>query len=131
MAQHTCEIFVHIVYSPELSYYELMDREEALKTLVDSILFEAGGEYIHFEPSGDTLRAQCSLPAFAEDVFHSVCDKLLPGLDEHLEAKLLFVSKNLESLFLYTISRGKVQEACIDLPPAGPLGHLLRLNGNK
>ncbi len=131
MPQPVCEMFAHFVYGQDLSYDELMEREEALKILADGVFAEAGGEYIHFEPQGDTLHAQCVLPEYGEDVFHTICRGLLPQMDAHVEGRLLFVAKSLDSIHLYTLSNGAMKESCLGLPPAGPLGEALRNAGRR
>ena len=107
-----------------------MTREETLKTATDAAFAEAGGEFIHFEPMGDTLHAQCALSVYEEDTFHSICQALLPHIDALVEARLLCVSKSLDLLHLYTICNGVWQEACLRLPMAGPLGETLRTAGD-
>ena len=46
MPQHACEMFAHFVYGPDLSYHELLEREESFKTLAHGIFIEAGGELV-------------------------------------------------------------------------------------
>lgn len=131
MAQYVCEIFAHFVYGPDLTYDELMGREEALKALVGEVFTQAGGDFIHFEPMGDTLHAQCALSVCEEDTFHAICQGLLPQMDSHVEGRLLGVSKSLDHLYLYTLSNGAWQEACLALPMAGALGTALRKASDK
>ena len=110
-----------MVYSSELSYDELLTREDEIKGLVQAILEDAGGEFIHFEAMGDALRFQCVLPEERERVFHTICDKLAPHVKDGLDARLLLVDKDLGELYFYTIVHGNWQEAVMSLPPAGYL----------
>ena len=124
MAQFATELFAHFVYSSKLSYHDLLDREDELKIFITRLVEEQGGEYLHFEALGDALRAQCVFAGYHEDLFHALTDAVAPAMDGNVEARLLFVSKDLDYLHLYTLSEGKWQEACLTLPP-GPIGRAL------
>mgnify|MGYP003622724622 CR=1 FL=1 len=124
MAQFATELFAHFVYSSKLSYHDLLEREEELKIFASRLMEDQGGEYLHFEALGDALRAQCVFSGYDEDLFHALCDALAPAMDDHVEARLLFVSKDLDHLHLYTISKGKWQESSLILP-LGPIGKAL------
>ena len=121
MSFHKIELFGHVVYSPDLSYDDLLSREEEVKALVQGILERAGGEFIHFEALGDTLRFQCVLPEERESVFHAICDNLAPHVKNGLDARMLLVDKDLDTLYSYSITGGKWQEAVIGLLPSGYL----------
>lgn len=131
MPHHACEMFAHFVYGPDLSYHELLEREESLKALADGVFVEAGGEHINFEPTGDTLHAQCALPAYGEDLFRAICQGLLPQMDGQVEGRLLFVSKSLDQIHLYTLSDGVFQESTLGPLPSGPLGEALLRGENR
>lgn len=120
MALFATELFAHFVYSPKLSYHELLDREEDLKIFVSRLMEEQGGEFLHFEATGDALRAQCAFAEYHEDAFHSLCDALVPEMNGEVEVRLLFASKDLDYLHLYALSDGEWKEATIVLPP-GPI----------
>jgi hypothetical protein len=126
MAHHTTELFVQCVYSLELSYQDLMEIEAGLKPALAVIFEEHGGEFLHFEGISDTLRSQCMFSSYSEDLFHSLCDRLAPLMDGRVECRLLFVSKDLDTLHIYTVSRGAWRESCLHLPAAGPLTVALR-----
>ena len=126
MARHATELFAHFVYSQELSYDDLLAREDELKSQVEALLQESGGEFIHFEAMGDALHAQCVFQEYGEELFHGICATIAPRMDGHVEARLLFVSKDLECLHLYAASDKKWHEAVLQLPMAGPLGEVLR-----
>ncbi|MCC8194495.1 MAG: hypothetical protein LIP28_07620, partial [Deltaproteobacteria bacterium] len=121
MSFHKIELFGHVVYSPDLSYDDLLAREEEVKTLVQRVLEKAAGDFIHFEALGDTLRFQCLLPDEHDREFHAICDELAPHVKNGLDARLLLVDKDLDMLYFYSISGGEWQEAVIGLPPAGNL----------
>lgn len=121
MSQFTIELFGHIVYSPDLSYHDLLDREEQAKAKVQDVLEKASAEFIHFEALGDILRFQCALPEQNDAVFHSICDDLAPFVTNGLDARLLLVDRDLNAVYFYTIVNGKWQEATIGFPPPGYL----------
>lgn len=124
MSFHKMELFGHVVYSPDLSYDDLLAREDAVKNLVQDVLEKAGGEFIHFEAMGDTLRFQCVLAEERESVFQDVCDDLAPHVKDGLDARLLLVDKDLGSVYFYSIVNGRWQEAVMGLPPAGYLAEV-------
>lgn len=121
MSFHKIELFGHVTYSPDLSYHDLLEREEELKIQVQGVLEKAEGAFIHFEALGDTLRFQCMLPEEREEVFHTVCDDLAPHIKNGLDARLLVVDKDLDAVYCYVIVGGKWQESTIALPVAGKL----------
>lgn len=126
MAQYAAELFVQCVYSLELSYEDLIAAEAELKVQFTSILEQNGAEFIHFEEMGDTMRVQCVFATYTENLFHSICDLLAPFMDGRVEARLLFVNKDLNFLHIYTISNNSWQECSLHMPAAGPLTRELR-----
>ena len=97
------EMFGHFIYSPELSYEDLMAKERLLIQTVDDILQNAGTEHIQFESLGDVMRVQCAFAEHDDALFHSLCRKIAPYVNKDVEARLLFVDKNLHVMNLYTI----------------------------
>jgi hypothetical protein len=128
MARYRTDLFVHILYSPSLSYHDLLDREEELKGFLGLLAETHGGEYLHFEAQGDALLVQCVFPEYGEDFFHALCEALAERMGRDLEARLLFVSKDLSFLHLYVVSKGGWQEAVLRLP-VGPIGSALADDG--
>ena len=128
MSYHKMELFGHIVYSPDLSYDDLLAREEAAKAIIQTTLENVDGDFIHFEALGDALRFQCVLPEKQDAVFHDICDKLAPHIKNGLDARLLLVDKDLDILYYYSITGGHWQEATVGLPPSG---YLAPHGGNK
>ncbi|MDR2489468.1 MAG: hypothetical protein LBD42_08265 [Desulfovibrio sp.] len=126
MAHKATEFFAQFIYSLDLSYHSLLEREGELKTGFTAILEQYGGEFIHFEEIGDTMRAQCVFDEYEEELFHNICDELAPWMDAFVEARLLFVNKDLSFLHIYTVSDGNWQESCLKLPEAGPLERAVR-----
>ena len=125
MARNATELFAQFVYSVELSYDSLMERESELKTSFTAILEQHGGEFIHFEEMGDTMRAQCAFARYEEDLFHDICDDIAPQMDSFVEARFLFVDKDVNSLHIFVINNGRWQESCLRLPEAGTLSRAL------
>ena len=121
MSFHKIELFGSIVYGPNLSYHDLLEREEEIKVQVQEILEKADGAFIHFEALGDTLRFQCMLPEEREEVFHVICDDLAPHMKNGLDARLLVVDKNLDTVYCYVLAGGRWQESVIALPVSGKL----------
>ena len=126
MAHYAAELFVQCVYGLDLTYDELITAEGELKLSMTAALEQNGAEFIHFEEMGDTMRAQCVFSVHGEHLFHAVCDAFAPLMDGRVEARLLFVDKDLDSLHHYAISEKKWREAVLRLPAAGPLTKALR-----
>lgn len=126
MTRYAAELYIQFVYSLELSYDELLELEAELKLAVAGILEENTGEFMHFEGMGDTMRTQCVFLEYKEALFHAVCDALAPLMDGRVEARLLFVNKDLDGVHFYAVSRGAWRECGMALPPAGPLAAALR-----
>ena len=121
MAQLQIELFGHIAYHHELSYHDMLNLEESFKLTLQSILDEAGAEFINFEPQGDILRFQCMFAEPGEARYHDICDKLAEHVTKYLDVRLLFVDKDFEGVYFYSIARGTWQEAIIAIPPPGYL----------
>jgi hypothetical protein len=130
MAHYMTELFAHILYSPNLSYHDLLDREEELKGFLGLLLETHGGEFLQFEAQGDALLVQCVFPGYGEDLFHALCDALAERMLGDTETRLLFVSKDLTLLHLYILSQGRWQESLLSLP-LGPIGKTLAAAGEE
>ena len=126
MARYAAELFVQCVYSLDLTYDELIEAEGELKVAMTAVLEKNGAEFIHFEEMGDTIRAQCVFSTYGETLFHAVCDGIAPLMNGTIEARLLFVDKDLDGMHFYTVSDRKWQEAVLHMPAAGPLTRTLR-----
>jgi len=126
MAHYAAELFVQCVYGLDLTYDELIATEGELKPAMTTILEQNGAEFIHFEEMGDTMRVQCVFTTYGENLFHAVCDAFAPLMDGRIEARLLYVDKDLDGLHYYTINEKKWQEAVLRMPAAGPLSKTLR-----
>lgn len=115
MLYHT-EMFAHFVYSPDLSYHELMDAEDELKPFFLELLEGQEANYVNFEAVGDTLRVQCVFKSFDETLFHSICEGLKPIIDENLDGRILFVDKGLGALAFYLLDQDGWKESILSLP---------------
>jgi hypothetical protein len=126
MARYAVEMFGHLVYSPELSYDDLLSLESDLMVGLTGIIAGQGGEFTHFEAMGDTMRVQCVFVEHGEKLFHSFCSELALLMDGNVEARVLFVDKDLDMLHVYTLNGGTWRECCISLPAPGPLTLAMR-----
>ncbi len=118
MSVYQCELFGHFVYSEDLSYVGLLEREAALMDAFDRLRRGMDAAHVDFTPTGDALRAQCVFAKADEALFHSVCDAIAPLLGDDMEGKLLFVDKDLEHVALYCLAGAVWKEASIALPEA-------------
>ena len=122
----TSELFVQCMYSPDLSYETLHEREDALTAMLHTLFARFDARAISFTPDEDALQAQCEVPAHMENECHEFCEALAPLLEEGIEGRLLFVRKDLELISLYSIANGAWRECCMTPPPAGEIGEALR-----
>ena len=121
MVQFQVELFGHVVYNSSLSYHEMLALEERFKATVQAVLEDVDAAFINFEPLGETLRFQCVFTSTGEDLYHAICDRLVVHVKGALGVRLLFVDKNMEDMYFYSLSKGRWQEGVITLPPAGHL----------
>lgn len=118
MALYHCELFGHFIYSLELSYNELLEREAVLLEALDDVLRGMDAAHIEFTPMGDALRVQCQLGKPNEELFHSAAEAIAPLLGQDVEGRLLFVDKDMTALSLYYMAHDSWKEARIELPTA-------------
>ena len=111
-----CELFGHFVYAEELSYSELLDKELILKSELSTLLATSGYAHIHFSSTGDFLLVQGVTIEYDQDYFHELCEDVQQLLDEHVQARILFVDRLLNSVVLYLINNRCWKENCIELP---------------
>lgn len=115
MVKYDCEVFGHMLYSPELSYNELYAIEADLIDELRSALEEIGAEHIDLSGLGDALRMQCVLYGYDEVVFHGLCDAIAAFLPRKVDGRLLFVHKDLSIVHLYCFANGGWKEAAVDI----------------
>ena len=119
MAMYQTEFFGHVTYGSELTYDDVLSREEALKIEATAILSEHGAEFIHFEGLGDALRFQCVFAEGGEKLFHTICEAFAPLMRNGLDGRMLCVDKDLTMVHFYALHDGRWQEAVLMLPVAG------------
>ncbi len=115
MATYDCELFGHMLYSPELSYNELHELESDLIPALQTALTAAGAEHIDLLGQGDALRMQGVLPEHMEADFHALCDTIAAFLPPTVTGRLLFVHKDLAVLHLYLFTEKGWKEAALDV----------------
>jgi hypothetical protein len=121
MAVYHTEFFGYFIYGQDLTYEELLSREEEFKLALQDILAGNEADFIHFEAAGDALRVQCAMKDTDEKVFQDICVKMTPYVQNGLEGRLLFVDKDLHVLCAYSLHERQWQEAVIAMPPPGLL----------
>ena len=111
-----CELFGHFVYAEELTYSELLDKEHCLKNELSSLLAASGYTHVHFSSTGDFLLVQGASVAYDQNAFHELCELVQDLLDEHVQARLLFVDRLLECVVLCLVNHKCWKESCIVFP---------------
>ncbi len=115
MGMHDCEIFGHMLYSPDLSYNELYALEADLIDELRDALEQAGAEHVDLTAQGDALRMQCVLARYEEAAFHSLCDAVAAFLPKSVQGRLLCVHKDLHVVHLYCFLENGWKEAAMDI----------------
>lgn len=116
-ARYPCEMYGQIFYSPELSYNDLYAHERRLADELTEFLNANSAMHLDFTPDGDSLRFQCELDTYGEDIFHQLADGISAMLGEDIEGRLLFVDKaTLGVVHVYALKHDNWQEAAIGIP---------------
>ncbi|MDR2826366.1 MAG: hypothetical protein LBV76_06175, partial [Deltaproteobacteria bacterium] len=121
MPKYSAELFGQLIYSPEISYEDLLPLEEELVLFVRQTLEHFNGQFISFEPEGDHTFFQCVFQNFDESFFTSVGQMLKDKIKDKVEGKLFFVDKALSSVYFYALNNGALQAHKVTLPTAGPI----------
>lgn len=115
MVKHNCELFGHMLYSPDISYNELYALEADLIDELHDALEKIGAEHIDLVGLGDALRVQCVLTEYSEPIFHDLCDTVAEFLPKKVLGRFLFVHKDLSVVHLYCFLENGWKEAAVDI----------------
>ena len=124
MPKYRTELFGQFIYSPDISYDDMLSLEDELKVFVSEKMEEFGGAFLHFESEGDRTFFQCVFSEFDENLFNATASAL-NRTDGKVESKLFFVDKELVSAYFYALSKGKLSGHKVSLPAAGPVDKAL------
>jgi hypothetical protein len=116
MPKFRCELFGHIIFTEELSYAELLEKETRIKENLTELFSRTGFAHVHFTPTGDFLLVQGAAVEHDQEVFQEVCAELSQLLDEDVAARLLFVDRFLHSVFFYLLNNETWQESFFEWP---------------
>lgn len=117
MGNYLCEMFAHFEYGEQLTYQELLDREDLLTRDTQSLWEQFQAAHINYTPMGDALMVQCVFRRYDPQLFHDICDTLHPLLCQNVTGRLLFVDKCLNSLHVYSLTEQGWSEAPLRIPP--------------
>lgn len=126
MPKYRTELFGQLIYSPDISYEDLLPLEEDLMSHATEKLEAAKAHFIHFESEGDRTFFQCVFREFGEELFASVAKSLAVKTDGQVECKLFFVDKELSSVYFYALSKGRLKANKVALPVSGPIDKTLQ-----
>ena len=116
-AKYPCEMYGQPFYGPELTYSDLYEHEHRLVDEVTGFLSANGAVHLDFTPDGDSLRFQCELENYEEDLFHELADGIRPMLTPDIEGRLIFVDKaTLNVVHVYALTQESWREAAIGIP---------------
>ena len=116
-ARYPCEMYGQLAYCPEMSYTDLYAHERRLVDALTEFLNSMNAMHLDFTPDGDSLRFQCELENYEEDLFHELADGIRPMLTPDIEGRLIFVDKaTLNVVHVYAITQESWREAAIGIP---------------
>lgn len=125
MPKYRTELYGQLIYSPDISYEDLLPLEEDLMAHVTEKLEASKAHFVHFESEGDRTFFQCVFQEFGEELFALVARSIAVKTDGKVECKLFFVDKELSSVYFYALSKGKLKANKVALPVAGPIDNAL------
>ncbi len=116
-ARYPCEMYGQLAYCPEMSYNDLYAHERRLVEALTEFLNAMSAAHLDFTPDGDSLRFQCELDGYEEDLFHDLADGISAMLTPDVEGRLIFVDKaTLNVVHVYALTRESWREAAIGIP---------------
>jgi hypothetical protein len=117
MAQYHYEMFGNLIYGEALTYEELIEHEQSLRGALSAYLRDSGASHIDFQPLGDALSMQCIFAADqrAED-FETVADAVARLSGQHMEGRLIFLCRDLNTLYCFFFVNESCQGGRLTLP---------------
>lgn len=116
MAQFHHIMFGQVLYEDGLSYHDVLNAEERIRTLLQEVLSLCGATHVDFDSQADATLVECVFPQmdreFARDFCETIARKLGPGI----LARFLFLDRELTSLRAYFLGRGKWEEQILTIP---------------
>ena len=117
MAYLPYEYFCYFVYDIELSYEEIMSKEERLTFFVQQILNNFDAIHLDFTPVGDGLQVQCSFEDMNDRKYNELCEALSNYTCDGISVKFLLISRDLKQLQGVMASDKKFQKYTFTIPP--------------
>lgn len=117
MARLLYECFCTLIYDAELTYEEVLEREEQVKEAMQMLLLDSGAVHIDFVPLSDSLQVQWAFAELSEDDWKNLCTNIAELAVSGVQAKTLLVDRNLEELQLAYLAHGKALLTRQELPP--------------
>ncbi|SHN66301.1 hypothetical protein [Desulfovibrio litoralis] len=116
MSQTASEMILSFIYSPELSYSELLETESVLKEELAELLSKYNAFHLLYETSGDTFKVQCSFNEYNTEFCREFARELLEILHQQIEAKIIFVDKEAHSVIAFTLFNHNCEELQLNIP---------------
>lgn len=116
MAYLPYEYFCYFIYDAELSYEEMMNKEEKLTFFVQQTLIFFGAIHLDFTPVGDGLQVQCSFEEMHDRKYNKLCEALSCYACDGISGKFLLISKDLNQLQIVIALDMKYQKHNFTIP---------------
>lgn len=116
MAYFHFECFCNLSYDKELTYEEVIDREDQLKIGIETLLSESEAVHIDFVPLSDTLQVQCAFVELSPDNWRELCERMASFAVSGVQGRILLLDRNLDEVRLCFLSSGKPTLARLPLP---------------
>ena len=116
MAQFHHIMFGQVLYEDGLSYQEILDAEERIRTLLQEVLSLCGATHVDFDSQADATLVECVFPQTDREFARDFCETIARRLGPGILARFLFLDRELTSLLGYFLGRGKWQEQVFTIP---------------
>ncbi len=116
MKKNQYEMFCHLIYAENLSYEELLEKENQIIPDINQVLLELEASYINFEQLGDSLNVQCVLTSNELEQLKSMANDIASIASENIEGRIVLIDAMLDQILCFFIVNGKCQAGELNLP---------------
>ena len=116
MAKYRYEMFGNLIYGEDLTYEELIGREQSLMTELTAFLQNKDASYIDFQPLGDALYVQCVFTGQDARNFEEVAAAMARLAGLHIEGRLVFLGRDLGRIYCFFFADGACSGGRLNLP---------------
>ncbi|MEG2140385.1 MAG: hypothetical protein RRY20_06320 [Bilophila sp.] len=116
MAYFHFECFCNLTYDKELTYEEVLEREEQLKLSIERLLSESEAVHIDFVPLSDNLQVQCAFVDLSPVNWQELCADMAQLAVSGIQGRMVLLDRNLDEMQICFLAAGKPTLARLPLP---------------